>query len=225
MEDLTPIGIGIVTAIMVVALANPLLLAPLFINTTGGMSKAKQRSVAVMAVVVGGGLLIGSILIGSLVLNLFGITATALQVAGGLIFIQLGFGMLGGNSNRPANNPEAEVDPANLEAEAEVPADDGPNPGVFPLGMPGIGGPGLIAICIGIAGSFEESIDTVAMIVGVLVAMAIVFGALLLAPKLAKLLGPSGIDIMTKIFGLIVLSLAVVMISTGVGVLWPGLLG
>jgi multiple antibiotic resistance protein len=224
LEDLTPIGLLIVTAILIVAMTNPFLLAPMMIGATGGMSKAKQRSVAVMAVVVGGGILIGSIFIGNTVLNLFGISTTALQVAGGLIFIQIGFGMLGSNSNRPSADPAAEQQ----KAEAEAQADGGPNPGVFPLGMPGIGGPGLIAISIGVAGSFPEDESTiygVAMAAGVLVAMGIVFVVLMLAPKLAALLGAAGIDVVTKIMGLIVLALAVVLITTGLGELWPGLMG
>jgi multiple antibiotic resistance protein len=221
LEDLTPFGLGIVMAVLIVAMANPFLLAPLMVGATGGMSRAKQRSVAVMAVSVGGGILIGSILIGNAVLNIFGITTTALLVAGGLIFIQIGFGMLGSNSNRPSADPAAEEEAAAAGAQA----DGGPNPGVFPLGMPGIGGPGLIAISIGVAGSVESTLDIAFMIAGVLAAMGVIFVFLMLAPKLAGLLGAAGIDVMTKIMGLIVLALAVVLITTGVGELWPGLMG
>jgi multiple antibiotic resistance protein len=220
LEDLSTIGLGIVMAILIVAMANPFLLAPMMIGSTGGMSKAQTRSVAIMAVLTGGGILIGSIFIGNMVLNLFGITTTALQVAGGLIFISLGFGMLGSNSNRPSVDPAAEEETAAAHAQAI----EGPNPGIFPLGMPGIGGPGLIAMFISVAALRDSTIDSIAMAVGIVAAMAFIFVALLLAPKLAKLLGQGGIDVLTKLMGLIVMALAVVLITSGVGELWPGLM-
>lgn len=221
MGDLSTVELGIVIAITIVVLANPFLLAPMMIGVTGGMSKAQTRSVAIAAVLTGGGILIGSVFIGNVVLNLFGLTTTALQIAGGLIFIPVAFGMLGSNSNRPSVDPAAEEETAAAHAQAI----EGPNPGIFPLGMPGIGGPGLIAMFISVAALRDSTIDSIAMAVGIVAAMAFIFVALLLAPKLAKLLGQGGIDVLTKLMGLIVMAIAVVIISGGVAELWPGLLG
>jgi len=217
MEELTVGGLAVTVGFAVLAMANPFLLAPAFVGLTQGFDKGQQRATALTAVVVAGGILIGSILIGQVVLNLFGITIPALQVAGGLIFLSMGFGMLGSNSNRVSTDSDEE------EAAGSKVAADTSAVAIVPLAIPMMAGPGLIAVMIGVSATLEDTMDVVAVGAGAIVALLIVYALLLISPRLMNLLGKSGIDLLTKLMGLIILALGVTLTVAGLGSLLPGL--
>ena len=89
--------------VIIFALANPFATSVFYVGMTPGWGARGRNAVALRAIVIAVGIAIGCILVGQAILNLFGVTVPALQVAGGLIFAQMGFGML----NEVAESGEA----------------------------------------------------------------------------------------------------------------------
>lgn len=188
-----------------VTIINPLSAIPLFnalstrLDQRGTERLARDASVYVFAI------LTVSLFAGSLILNSFGISYGALRIAGGIVVALLGHGMLFGRDERGARDPGATQ-----------------NPAFFPLALPGISGPGSIAVIIGISTEIREIeawADT--LIAWAATAAAIASASLLtwLVLRSARListkLGPNAIEAMTRLMGFLLICVGVQFIASG----------
>lgn len=148
-----------------------------------------------------------SLLLGSLILQFFGIGVPALKIAGFLFVSSIAWAML--------TRSGADIMPTTNEG----------SPAIVPLAMPVVAGPGAIALVIAF-GKENPAIADYAWGV-VLVAVSAVLTAVIFyfAPYVAKLLGPAGMQIFTKLFGLILLSICVQQILSALPQVWSGLTG
>jgi multiple antibiotic resistance protein len=148
-----------------------------------------------------------SLLFGQAVLSFFGLTIPALQVAGGIIFLSMGMAMVNGG-----------------ESESAGPADDGADPSVVPLAMPFIMGPGVIVGMIAFGNSSIDSAEGVlGAVLGTVLAVIVVYLVLRASPWLATRLSPSSMVVITRLTGIIVLGIGVLMGSAGLVEVLPGL--
>jgi multiple antibiotic resistance protein len=179
-------------------------LVPLFIALTQGMTPARKRVIATRAILVAGGLSLVFLLLGEAVLGFVGISMPAFRIAGGVLLFLTALEMLfqRRQSRRKGNAEEG-------QAEHE---DD---PSVFPLALPLIIGPGAITTMILFAGKSEgpAGLAAVAGVVGLI--LAIVFVALLAAPAIERFLGKVGINVVTRVLGMLLAALAVQFILDG----------
>jgi multiple antibiotic resistance protein len=157
--------------------------------------------------------LAGSVLFGDWVLRLFGIGVPYFQVGGGILLVLIAVSMFHARPSRAKQTPEEA-----REAEEQETV------GVVPLGTPLLAGPGAISTAIIYANKTAGWFDTaslVAICLGVALAIWII---LRLAEPIGGLLGRTGINIISRLMGLILAAVAVKFIADGVGDLFPGLL-
>ncbi len=181
---------------------DPIGLAPLFIALTAGNSAAARRSIAVRACLVAFALLTIFGLAGEGVLDFLGISLPAFRIAGGILLLLTALDML---FERRSQRRQDQADTA-------PPEDD---PSVFPLAMPLLSGPGAMATMILLTGQAEDAMG-IAMIHGVMAAVLIVaFILFLMAGVLERLLGPVGINVVTRILGMLLAALAIQFMIDG----------
>ncbi|MDG1863661.1 MAG: MarC family protein [Yoonia sp.] len=181
-------------------------LAPLFVALTQGMSATQRRAIALRACIIAGGLMLAFLFIGEALLGFVGISMPAFRIAGGILLFLTALEML--FQKRQARRQE------NADEGAAEHHDD---PSVFPLALPLIVGPGAITTIILLAGQARSAFDFVA-IAGVMFAVLIlVFAALMVAIPLDRILGKTGINILTRLLGMLLAALAIQFILDGVG--------
>ena len=190
---------------------NPVAALPVFADLTEGRdarSRARTARTTGIAVLV---ILAVSAVVGRYLLEALGISVAALQVAGGLIVGGTGLAMVRGSSSR--------ISPAE---HSETTASSGAV-GVVPMAIPMIAGPGAISAVIAITGREQGLLALLQILAAAVVMAALVFVVLRLGEPLLDRLGTTGIGVLTRIFGLIILAIAVELAATGLGQLFPGL--
>ena len=179
-------------------------LAPVFVALTQGMSAAQRRAIAVRACMVSLVLMIIFLFLGEAVLGFVGISMNAFRIAGGILLFLTALDML--FQKRQARREENA---------AEGQAEHHDDPSVFPLALPLIVGPGAITTIILLAGQANGAADFGA-IAGVLLAvLLIVFLAFLAAPTIERVLGKTGLNIVTRVLGMLLAALAVQFVLDG----------
>lgn len=182
---------------------DPIGLAPLFVALTQGMDARARRSIAIRACLTAFGLLTLFGIAGEAVLNFLGISMPAFRIAGGVLLFLTALDMLF----------ERRTQRRQGQADQSEPADD---PSVFPLAIPLIAGPGAIATMILLAGQDGAGWTQVAAIHGVMaLVIACVFALFLLAAPLERVLGPTGINVVTRLLGMLLAALSVQFVIDG----------
>jgi multiple antibiotic resistance protein len=179
-------------------------LVPVFIALTQGMSAEQRRAIAVRACIVAGVLMILFLFVGEAVLGFIGISMDAFRIAGGILLFLTALDML--FQRRQARR-------ADNAAEGQAEHQD--DPSVFPLALPLIVGPGAITTIILLAGNATSPADFGA-IAGVLMAVLLItFLAFLVAPTIERALGKTGLNIVTRVLGMLLAALAVQFVLDG----------
>lgn len=179
-------------------------LVPVFIALTQGMSAEQRRTIAVRACIVAGVLMILFLFVGEAVLGFIGISMDAFRIAGGILLFLTALDML--FQRRQARR-------ADNAAEGQAEHQD--DPSVFPLALPLIVGPGAITTIILLAGNATSAADFGA-IAGVLMAVLLItFLAFLVAPSIERALGKTGLNIVTRVLGMLLAALAVQFVLDG----------
>ncbi|KJY72725.1 YchE family NAAT transporter [Vibrio nigripulchritudo] len=195
-----------------IAAVNPVGIMPIFVSLTGHMSpeeKVKTATTANIAVAV---ILIVSLLAGQALLDMFSISLDSFRIAGGLLLMSIAFSMMSGKLGEDKQNKQEKSEYVSRE-----------QIGVVPLAMPLMAGPGAISSTIVFGARYPTWMDTFA-IAGTVIIFA--FCSWLLfrsAPFIVKFLGQTGINVITRIMGLILAALGIEFIANGVRNLFPGL--
>ena len=179
---------------------DPIGLAPLFVALTQGMSASARRAIAIRSCAVGFGILLLFGFVGEAVLGFVGISMPAFRIAGGALLFITALDMLFERRQERRDGQAIER----------------PDPSVFPLAVPLIAGPGASAAMILLAGEAEGDL---ALSLGVYAVMAgeilITLLFFLAGGLLEKALGRNGINIVTRLLGMLLAALAVQFILTG----------
>lgn len=188
------------------AIVNPLSAVPLYVTATADQTDRQRRATLRLAVATGVIALVVSGLAGTFILRFFGITTYAFRIAGGLIFLSIGTDML--NARRTGSKATASE-----EQEAEQKQDVG----IIPLGIPTLAGPGSITTVITLTAQGGDSRWELAGLYGAIGAVMLVsWGILAVAPFIVKRVGPTGMNVMTRLMGLLVMVVGVQFIIEGV---------
>ena len=185
-------------------IANPFSTAPIFATITRRMTPGRQREQARMACVYTFAVLTVALLAGALILTFFGISIYALRVAGGLIVARIGFGML---------NPHPEE---RIDDEAHAEAMEMQDVAFTPIAMPMLSGPGSIAITIGMATEVDRPIENVAIIAGIALVAFTAWLVLRSSVQVVAYMGVTGVMVLTRIMGLMLVGIGVQFVFTGV---------
>ena len=178
---------------------DPIALAPLFIALTKGTDDAHRRAVAIRASVVAILLLTAFGLLGEAVLEFIGISIPAFRIAGGILLFLTALDMLfeRRTPRRQSQTPNAS------------------DPSVFPLAIPLIAGPGAMAtmiLLVGQAEGWQGVLSVHLVMVGVVILSGISF---LGAGAMERALGDTGINVTTRLLGMLLAALSVQFVLDG----------
>lgn len=191
-------------------IVDPLAAVPLFIHYTDGQTKTERKQIAKVCAAAVGTVLIVSIFLGDPLLRFFGISLSSFRVGAGICILLMAIAMLNARLGGARATPEEKLE-----------AEDKDSVAVVPLAMPILAGPGAISTMIVYSHSLQYWWE-----LGVLTLIAILIGAsvaatLFLAEPIAHRVGKTGINIATRILGLILIAVAVEFMATGLRELFP----
>ena len=198
--------------IALLAIVNPIGVIPFFIHFTQGFDRAqRQRTIRIAA--ISACVVIGvSALAGLKIIGFFGISLEAFQVGGGLLLLMSALQML--------NAEPAESRKEDLHDAAER-TDTGASIAIVPLTIPLLTGPATISTMVIYAEKTRHWWELgVLVLYGVVIGLA-VWAAFSLSGRNARVLGKTGINVMTRLMGLILAALAVEVMSDGLMKLFP----
>jgi multiple antibiotic resistance protein len=198
-------GFAVLCFTSLLAIVNPLGAVPIYVAMTGHYSPGHRRATLRRAILTAFVALALFALLGTYILQFFGITTQAFQIAGGIIFFGIGWDMLQARRSRVKTTEEEETEGAGME-----------DVGIIPLGLPTLAGPGAITTVIalnGQAGSVPEALSVYGAILLVLLACWALLSA---APAVTRRMGTTGMNVMTRIMGLLVMVVGAQFIINGV---------
>ncbi|MFC3615945.1 MarC family protein [Lutimaribacter marinistellae] len=180
---------------------DPFGTTPVFVALTHEMPAATRRRIAVRACVTSIAVLLVFAAFGEAVLGFIGISMPAFRVAGGALLFLTALDML---FERRTKRREDRAEEA-----------DAPDPSVFPIAIPLIAGPGSIASMILLAGA-KPGLEGIAYASAAMLAvMAIVLFLFLTGGVLARILGKTGLNVVTRLLGMLLAALSVQFILEG----------
>lgn len=186
---------------------DPIGLTPLFAALTAGVDQRRRALVAVRAILVAAAILTLFGLAGDALLKSVGISLPAFRISGGIMLFLLAVDMLF----------EKRTERREKSAEEEHPVD----PSVFPLATPLIAGPGAMATMILLVS--EHPGDTGAQVMvylGMASVLTICMVAFMATGLIERAIGPTGIKVLTRLFGTLLGALAVQFVLDGIGEFW-----
>lgn len=181
---------------------DPIGLTPLFVAFTQGMSVKQRRSIAVRATLVSAGVLAMFAVFGEALLGFIGISMAAFKISGGILLLLTALDMLF-ERRRKRREDRAEEE------------DDVDDPSVFPLAIPLIAGPGSIATVILLAGTHPGFTGLGLSLAVMVIVLIITFFFFEAATPLERLLGNTGINVVSRLLGMLLAALAVQFMLNG----------
>ena len=198
--------------ISLLALINPVGAIPFFLSLTSQQSVAEQRRTIRIASISVFCVIAVTTLLGQQIIRFFGISIGALEVGGGIIMLLMSISMLNAQVGNARSTPEE-------RHEAEMKD----NIAVVPLAIPLLTGPGSISTVLVYSASYPHWYERISLIVIGAVIAALCFGSLRLAEPIARWVGRTGINIGTRLMGVMLSALAVEFIVDGLKALLPNL--
>jgi MarC family membrane protein len=201
-------------AITLFALLNPIGMLPVFISYTANERKKVQRLVALFVSLTVMALLLVFLLIGAPILQFFGVSLNSFRIAGGILLLIIGIGIVNGKSS---DNKEEIVTTAasNYLTQAKSIYSQI----VIPMAMPLLVGPGVIANVILYSSEASSKIGTglaIELILMIVLVSFLVFAILAAGKFLQKMIGNIGLNITQRIMGLFVAAIGVQFMVTGI---------
>jgi multiple antibiotic resistance protein len=202
------VGATLLVAAALFPIVNPLGSSLIFLGLTGGYSPEIRRSLVRRISVNSFLLLLVSMLIGTRVLEFFGVSLPVVQVAGGLVVIAMGWNMLQQNDSDPQRGGSLNDDQASQQA-------------FYPLTLPITVGPGSISVAVALgANTYRQAYPWPAQLassfLGPLIIAISIYICYRSAERLEKILGRTGLSVFIRLSAFIVLCI-------GIQILWNGL--
>ncbi|MDA8533467.1 NAAT family transporter [Burkholderiaceae bacterium] len=208
--------------VTLIAIVNPLAIVPFFMHYTQGFSRTQSRetirvaSFSVLCVI--------SIcaVFGLAVLGFFGISLASFQVGGGLLMLTSALSMINARTAEAA----AHDDDVQAIDDTTKPADPSRHSvAVVPLTIPLLTGPATMSTVVIYAEQAESFWQHAALIGYGIIIAGLTFACFSAASGISRILGQTGINVMTRLMGLILAALSVEVIAKGLVQLFPALAG
>lgn len=196
------------------AIIDPLAAIPFFLDLTRTQTADERRRTARIAATAVAIVLVVAALTGEMLLRIMGTSLAAFRVGGGIVMLLMAISMLG-----------AQTTPLRQTQEEVAASEDKTGIAVVPLGIPLLAGPGAISAVV-----IQMDRGTGALHVGlVLAAILLVAGSCAVvlnhAERVGRLIGPIGLNVIVRLFGLILSAIAIETIAAGLKRLFPALAG
>ncbi len=183
-------------------IVNPLGGVPMFFSLTVDYTREERRRTALKIALDVIAILVVFMLFGRFVLNFFGISLPVLKIAGGLIVANTAWGMVTGSSRMTTAESHEALTKEDIS--------------LTPMAMPMLSGPGSIGVVMGLAAHADHFLSYVGMIVGIVALGLTCYLLLCLGGPFVKRLGPGAMGAINRIFGFLILAIAVQLVWNGV---------
>ncbi len=195
-----------------VAVVNPVGILPVFISMTNYQSVTVRNKTNVTANLSLALILLVSLFLGDRILDLFSISMESFRIAGGVLIVSIAMSMISGRLGE---------DKQNKQEKSETVIRD--SIGVVPLAMPLMAGPGAISTVIVWGAHYHSWYDLLGLSFTIIIFACFCWILFKTASVLVKALGQTGINVFTRIMGLLLMSLGIEFIIMGVRAALPGL--
>ena len=186
------------------AIVNPLSAVPMYLAMTASYDRRHRAATLRRGIVTAAAVMAVFALFGNQILQFFGITTPAFQIAGGIIFFGIGWDMLQARRSRVKTTREEEAE--GLEKE---------DIGIIPLGLPTLAGPGAITTVIALQSQARVIADRIAVYVAIVLVLLVSWALLAAAPAVLRRVGPTGMNVMTRLMGLLVMVVGAQFVING----------
>jgi multiple antibiotic resistance protein len=198
-------------AVTLTAVVDPFLAVPFFLTVTASRSEAESRRLARVVALTVFLVLAVSAFVGEALLELIGASLSAFRVGGGLVLLLMALAMLNAQAGS-VRQSKAEA----LELE------EGELQGVVPLAIPLLAGPGAISTAI-IAAEGGSAVHQLVIVLCIGVVCLVSWLTMRAAHRIAARMGTTGLNVATRILGLLLAAMAVQTMAVGLRQLFPGL--
>ncbi len=196
------LSIALATIVGLLPITNPFSTAALFLGITRDNTPAERRRQALMGCIYMFAILTVFLLVGTAIMEFFGISIPGLRIAGGLMVMRVALAML-------KSDDESTTGDARREAvrKADV--------SFTPLAMPSLSGPGAIAVTIGMASEVTHFTEYGAILAGILAVSVVCWLALRASTTVVRFLGVNGLNAISRIMGFLLLCVGVQFVVNG----------
>lgn len=201
-------------AITLLSIMNPIGVIPVFLGFTKHNKSLNIKNITNACSVAVASTLIMSLIAGQHILNFFSISVASFTIGGGFLLSTIAYSMIQGQlSSTKINDDEIK----SVDYEKEI--------GIIPLAIPLLSGPGAISTSIIHSQNFNSALHWIGAGCAVILVSLIVKLVLSYADKIGNKLGTIGLNVLTRIMGLILLAMSIEMIASGLQEILPFLKG
>lgn len=189
------------------AVVGPVDVAVLYTALTAGVDPATRNSMALRGVLIATGILFAFALFGDFLLSSLGISLAALRAAGGVLLLLIGIDMVFARSSGGTSTTSDEAAEASTRHDLSV----------FPLATPLIAGPGAMGAAVLLVADVEGDYLREGVVLGaLLVVLLLTWLLLLIGAQVHRLLGVTGMHVISRVFGVLLSALAVQFLFDGI---------
>jgi multiple antibiotic resistance protein len=211
--DQDTIKFGLAAFVTLLVVVDPPGVVPLYVALTKGETSANRRAILTRAVLIAFGAAIFFLIAGRAVLSYLGVTVHAFSISGGILLFVAAMPMLFGQRG-------------GLQSPEPKERSEGHDIAVFPLAMPLLSGPGTIATILLLTSQAGGDMQKLGAIgVAIAAVFLVAFVTLYLGARLIRLVGEGGVDIATRVMGIVLAALAVQYVLNGITGYYHLLLG
>jgi multiple antibiotic resistance protein len=183
--------------VTLLVITDPPGMVPIFLALTGQMAARERRRAALQAVALAGGVIVVFAVGGQQILRYLGIDLPALQAAGGALLLLVALALLTGRSEDPSGQSTSNV-------------------ALVPIGTPLLAGPGVIVATMLFVERAEGARGQLAIAAAIALVLVTVWLTLRFSGVLVRVLRPAGIEVLTRIAGLLLAAIAVQLVADAV---------
>lgn len=206
------IGFGLSFFVTLFSVLNPAHAVPLYLSMVGVPTPDTTRRVARTAALTVLSALMAALLAGEPLLDFFGITIPAFQVGGGILILLMALSMLQGQVSPAKSTPEETEEAAQWRSIA-----------IVPLGIPILAGAGSMSTVIVFDNHATDWLQWSLLVAGILANTIIAWAFLRYSTVLHRWLGQTGVNVISRLMGMILVAMAVQFMANGVRGLFPPL--
>lgn len=194
------------------ALVNPIGIIPVFISMTRDQIPAARHKTNLTANLSVAIILWTALFLGDGILHIFGISIDSFRIAGGILVVTIAMSMISGKLGEDKQNKQEKSETAIRESI-----------GVVPLALPLMAGPGAISSTIVWSTRYNSWQNLLGFSLAIALFASCCWLLFRVAPLLVRALGQTGINVVTRIMGLLLMALGIEFMVTGIRALFPGL--
>tara|TARA_Y100001935_G_scaffold61928_1_gene51896 strand:- start:985 stop:1620 length:636 start_codon:yes stop_codon:yes gene_type:complete len=187
-----------------IALINPIGIIPTYIGLLGDYDPQEHKNITYRAILCAFIVLMTFSIMGNLIFNFFGITMDAFRIVGGILFMRIGLDMVESKISRTKSTPKEQKE---AETKDEI--------AYSPLGVPLIAGPGAITSVMILSNQVNSINEKILFTLSIVICMILTYIALIMGNTLSKKIGTTGIRIIQRLMGIILMVIAIQFIIEG----------